>query len=90
MTKTRDNPDKGRFELDEGGDTAIAAYVMEGGTIVFTHTEVPAALAGRGVGTRLIEGALTIVRDRDQRIVPACSFVDHYVRTHPDTHDLLA
>ncbi len=90
MTQIRDNQGESRFELDEDGQTAIAAYRRDGDTIVFTHTEVPDALAGRGVGTRLVEGALAIVRERGQRIVPACSFVAHHVETHPDTRDLMA
>ncbi|KQU53129.1 acetyltransferase [Sphingomonas sp. Leaf339] len=90
MTDVRDNPTESRFELTIDGTTAIAAYTREGDTLVFTHTAVPDALAGQGVATRLIAGALEQVRARGERIVPACSFVAHYVAEHPETRDLIA
>ena len=85
-----DNSAQRRFELAFDGGTAIAAYENEGGKIVFTHTEVPPELEGRGVGTRLIVGALAICRERGVKIVPACSFVRRYVDEHPEVNDLVA
>lgn len=88
MTEVHDNAARGRFELSEGGETAIAAYTREGDAIVFTHTEVPPALEGHGVGTRLVKGALAQVRAAGLKVVPACSFVAAYVQRHPDEADL--
>ena len=79
-----------RYELAAGGATAMVVYSLSGDTLTFTHTEVPEELEGQGIGGRLIAGALDDVRRRGLKIVPACSFVRHYVETHPDTHDLLA
>jgi predicted GNAT family acetyltransferase len=84
------NRDESQYELVEGGHKALAAYRLEDGRVTFTHTEVPAELEGQGVGTRLIEGALAQVRDDGLKIVPLCSFVRHYVETHPDVQDLVA
>ena len=88
MTNVHDNTARQRFELSEQGETAIAAYSREGDAIVFTHTEVPAALEGKGVGTRLVQGALAQVRAAGLKVVPACSFVAAYVERHPDEADL--
>ncbi len=88
MTEVHDNAARGRFELSDGGETAIAAYTREGDAIVFTHTEVPPALEGQGVGTRLVKGALAQVRAAGLKVVPACSFVAAYVQRHPDEVDL--
>ena len=79
-----------RYELDAGGATALVVYSLSGDTLTFTHTEVPEELEGQGVGSRLVGGALEDVRRRGLRIVPVCSFVRHYVETHPETEDLLA
>jgi predicted GNAT family acetyltransferase len=88
MSNVIDNTAAGRFELTEQGETAIAAYVREGDAIVFTHTQVPPALEGQGVGSRLIAGALAQVRDAGLKVVPACSFVAGYVQRHPEAADL--
>lgn len=90
MSGVRDNRAAGRFELEVDGHTAFAAYEREGDTMIFTHTEVPEALAGQGVGTSLVRGALDLARGEGARVVPACSFVRHYMETHPEDRDLLA
>jgi uncharacterized protein len=84
------NADERRYELRADGELAIAAYEKRGDTIVFTHTEVPVALEGRGIGSRLIQGALDDVRARSERIVAECSFVSAYIDRHPDQQDLVA
>ena len=79
-----------RYELKVCDDVAIAAYRERDGVVTFTHTEVPEALQGRGVASRLIAGALEDVRDRNLKIVPQCPFVARYVQRHPDAQSLLA
>ncbi len=88
--KVINNEAESRYELTAGGATALAVYSLSGDTITFTHTEVPEELEGQGVGSRLVGGALEDVRRRGLKAVPVCSFVRHYVETHPETADLLA
>ena len=85
-----DNAAEERYELAVNGEIAFAAYRLHGRTIMFTHTEVPAALQGQGVGGRLVGAMLDDARRRGLRVVPACSFVAGYIERHPDTQDLLA
>ena len=89
METVRDNRSEQEFELTLGGHRAVAAYQLEGDTIVFTHTVVPPEIEGRGVGTKLIRGALDLVRDRGLKVVPQCPFVRAYIEKHPDVRDLL-
>lgn len=85
MTDTvRDNTALSHFELDTGRGLAIAAYRIAGDTITFTHTEVPPALRGGGIASRLVRSALEEARARGLRIVPLCSFVAEYVARHPE------
>jgi hypothetical protein len=88
--QVRDNREEGRFELEVEAGTAIAAYRLSDDRIVFTHTEVPQELEGQGVASRLVEGALEMVRAEGLKVVPACSFVRGYIERHPDMQDLLA
>jgi predicted GNAT family acetyltransferase len=85
-----DNPARHRFELEVDGETAFAAYRFEGNDIVFYHTVVPDALSGRGIGSRLVRGALEQVRARGLKVVPLCPFVRAYIEKHPEEQDLLA
>jgi predicted GNAT family acetyltransferase len=38
----------------------------------------------------LVRGVLALVRQRGDKVVPLCPFVEHYMRRHPEVHDLLA
>jgi len=90
MEKVIDNRAEHEFELDVDGLRAIAAYQLEGDTIVFTHTLVPKKLEGHGVGSKLIRGALDAARDRRLKVVPQCPFVKAYIDRHAEYRDLLA
>jgi hypothetical protein len=79
-----------RYLLEIEGHTAFAEYRRVGEAVMFTHTEVPATLEGRGVGGALVAGAIDRVRHDGRQIIPLCPFVLAYMRRHPDTHDLLA
>ncbi|MDT8760381.1 N-acetyltransferase [Sphingomonas psychrotolerans] len=90
MSDVRDNKDEQRFELIEQGHLAFAEYRIEGEVITFTHTIVPASLQGMGVGSRLIEGALSEVRKRGLKVRATCTFVAAYLARHPEWQDLKA
>lgn len=85
----RNNTAKSRFELDVDGHTAVAFYSMEPGVITLVHTEVPPELSGRGVGSRLVRGALEQIRALGLKVVAKCPFVSAYMGKHPEFNDLL-
>jgi predicted GNAT family acetyltransferase len=84
------NEASGRYELEVDGHLAIAEYRLRPGRITFTHTEVPEAIGGRGVGTRLVKAALADARAQGLKVVPVCPFVKRYIDAHPEEQDLLA
>ena len=86
----RDNRAKDRFEIEIDGHTAIAQYVLAPDHIIFTHTEVPPELGGKGIATRLVEAGLASARERGLSVVPRCSVFGRYMMKHPETHDLMA
>ena len=90
MANVIDNKKEQRFELEVEGHIAFAAYEKDGDIVVFTHTVVPPALRGQGVGSRLVEGALSQVRAAGGRVRPLCTFVAGYIAQHPQWGDLRA
>jgi len=84
-----DNESLHRYELNEGDTVAFSVYRRRGNVTTFVHTEVPESLAGHGVGSALIHGALDIERASGRRIVAQCPFVARFIAGHPDYRDLL-
>ena len=70
------------MQLD--GCTAFIDYRRSGSTLYFDHAEVPVACRGHAVGARMVRAALELVRERGERAVPVCSFVQAFVRRHPE------
>ena len=82
--EVKHNPDQSRYELDAEHGTAVAIYRQQGDRAIFTHTEVPPADEGKGIGSQLVRAALDDTRRRGLKIVPACSFVAAFMRRHPE------
>lgn len=87
--EVRDNPDKQRFEIAIGEQLAIAEYRAVAGGVMFTHTEVPPALGGRGLGSALIRAGLKSARERGLKVLPVCPFFAKYMKEHKEEHDIL-
>jgi uncharacterized protein len=85
----RDNPARHRFELDADGHVAFSEYKRDGNLLTVMHTEVPAALNGRGIGSALVRGLLDIARAQKLKVKPRCPFVKSYIAKHPQYADLL-
>ncbi len=91
MADVKDNPAASRFEMASGGAVAFVAYERTAGCrIALLHTEVPEALSGRGVGSKLVRGVLEALRAERAKAVPRCGFVAAYIERHPEHRDLLA
>lgn len=89
MTAVRHNTEQRRFELDTSAGIAVADYRLSGGVMTIFHTEVPAALRGRGIGCRLVKGVLEEVRKLGLKVVPQCWFVREYLERNSEFADLL-
>lgn len=84
-------PDHDRYVVHLGDErVGLIAYHVRDGAVVMSHTEVDDAYEGRGIGSRLVAGALDDVRSRGLKVVPSCRFVSAYIDDHPKYADLVA
>jgi len=84
-----DNVAKHRLELATSEGMAFVAYRRVGDVLHLVHAEVPPALGGRGLGTRLVREALDLIRSRGEHIVPVCPFVVSFVARHAEYASLV-
>jgi predicted GNAT family acetyltransferase len=89
MAEVVNNRTEHRYELAVDGHIAASYYELAGPVITFVHTEVPPELGGKGVGSKLIRGALDQARSEGLKVVAQCPFVKAYIDKHPDYADLL-
>jgi predicted GNAT family acetyltransferase len=81
---------KHRFETEIGAKTAFLNYLLKPDVITFTHTEVPASLNGRGIGSALTKAALDYAVENRLRVIPQCPFVADFIQAHPQYQQHLA
>jgi len=82
------NPDEKRFEIQLDDDLAMVEYLLNKSNIIFTHTEVPEAYEGQGIGKILAEHVLNYAREQGYKVQPLCPFIKAYVKRHPEYHDI--
>jgi len=89
MSGLTDNTALHRFELPMEGLTGFVTYRRSPGVVTLLHAEVPAAIGGRGYGSRLAAAVLDQLRAEGVKVVPVCGFIAHYIQQHPGYADLL-
>ena len=89
MTDVVNNKAQHRDELVVEDHLAATYCTLADGVITFVHTEVPSELGGKGVGSRLVKGALDQVRADGLQVVAQCPFVKSWIDKHADYADLL-
>jgi uncharacterized protein len=83
------NEAENRFEIRLGDELAVTQYRRHGSKIIFTHTEVPPSMEGRGIGNLLARAALNYARKENLRVEPRCEFIAAFIERHPEYQDLV-
>lgn len=89
MGEVIDNRAHHRYEFAIDGHLATEHYRLDGDVITFEHTDVPKELGGKGIGSKLVKGALDQVRAAGLKLIPQCPFVKAWIEKHPDYQGLL-
>jgi len=89
MSDIVNNKAQQRYELAVEGHIAATYYKVEDKIITFIHTEVPPELGGKGIGSKLIRGALDQVRADGLKVIAQCPFVKAFIEKNADYQDLL-
>jgi predicted GNAT family acetyltransferase len=79
-----------RFVAEVDGHAGYVEYEFDGGTLVVTHTIVPAAIGGRGIAGALVAAAVGFARSEGLKVDPRCSYADAWLRRHPQHAGLRA
>jgi predicted GNAT family acetyltransferase len=83
-------PARRRFEATLDGACGRIEYRLRPGVMTILHTEVDAALEGRGVAGALVRAALDHARAQGVKVDPECPYARSYMERHPETAALRA
>jgi predicted GNAT family acetyltransferase len=76
---------KSRFEINQDGLTAYTEFETdESGWMTIWHTEVPAALRGRGIATELAQAAFEHAKENKLRVDVICPLALDFLSKHPE------
>ena len=78
--KIEHHPETARFEAALDGAQGRLDYRLGHGVMTILHTEVDAALEGRGVAGALVEAALAHARANGLKVNPLCSYASSYMQ----------
>ena len=72
------------FEVAEEGEVAFLEYRMYKGDIALMHTQVPAALEGKGVASALAVYAFKYAEEHKLPVMVYCPYVAAFIKRHPE------
>jgi uncharacterized protein len=78
-----------RFKVHLDSLTAELNYYLDGSAIIFTHTGVPSALEGKGIGSLLVKTGLEYAKINNLKVQTFCWFVAGYLQRHAEYQDLM-
>jgi Predicted acetyltransferase len=84
-----DNVDAKQFQFVLEKGIAKIEYIKAKEKIYLTHTEVPQAYEGKGIGSELIRQTLEHIKEQGWTLVPLCPFVAMYLKRHPEWKTLV-
>jgi len=73
-----------RFELKLEGQVAFLEYRYKKGNLALMHTEVPAVLEGKGLGSALAKYAFQFAKQNNLPVLVYCPFVSSFLKRHPE------
>lgn len=89
MNDVIDNTARSQYELPVEGQIVFARYRRNGDVVSILHVEAPVALRGTGASGRLMQGIMELARQKNEKLVPLCSYAVAWMKRHPETADLL-
>jgi predicted GNAT family acetyltransferase len=79
----RDDEDEHRYELLVDDVLAvIVVYEVRSSTMTLSYTKVADGFARRGLSSQLVAHVLGEARSRGLQVLPTCSFVAAYIKSH--------
>lgn len=81
-----------RYEIRVGDELAgfTEAHPRPDGTVLFPHTQIAPAFEGKGLASKLVQGAFDDIRERGLRATVTCPYILGWLAKHPEYQGLVS
>lgn len=79
-----------QFQLVVDGHIAFIDYLHKNDKYYLVHTGVPPELEGKGVASALVDKALAYLEEHNAKIVPMCTYIQMFLKRHPEWNRMVA
>lgn len=76
-------------EVEEKISHLKYTVLPDGKTLNYMSTYVPPELRGRQIAEQIVKFALDYAKENNYKIIPSCSYVDMYVKRHPEYNEIV-
>jgi len=88
--KQEEHHHAGAFYIDDNGEwLGEMRYLMRSKVMNIYHTEVDPSIAGKNMGSKLVEAGVNYARENDLKILPTCPFAYKVFMRTPEYQDLM-
>ena len=86
-----ENERGGYFAIEKDGyEEGCISYVSAGDKVmIIDHTHVSPEIQGKGIGTKLVKGAVDYARESGRKLMATCPFARAVLIKHPDWQDVV-
>lgn len=81
---------KQQFRLAVDQHIAVVDYVMRGDKLMLTHSEVPIALRGQGIGKVLVDKTFEYLREHNLKAQAVCSYIRVVAQRDPQWQGIVS
>lgn len=81
--------EKNRFVLQINNQLAKVDYVIKDKKMYLTHSEVPIALRGKGIGKELVLQTFTLLTKEGYQAVAVCSYIKAIAQRSPEWKNII-
>lgn len=86
----RHEPSAQRFAVRLNNKIAYLSYEKHSRkTLDYAHVYVPPEFRRQGIAARITKTALEYARKNGFLVIPSCSYVDYFLRKHPEYNDVI-
>jgi predicted GNAT family acetyltransferase len=78
------------YKIIDNKESYVRYIMRDKQTINFLRTYVPDEQRHQGIAGKIVKAALEFAKENNLKVIPTCSYVDHFIDQNKEYEELLA